>query len=89
MDLVSWWLVKKYQTDNYNIRTPSFLLIRSDSAAFWRDSMKNPAMPIAWREIGHETADIRRNVKDKWETSLYLKNLFAFLISDCDFPLEA
>jgi hypothetical protein len=51
--------------------------------------MKNPAMSMASRETGHETADIRRNVKDKWETRLYLTNLFAFLLSDCDFPLEA
>jgi len=70
MALVSWWLVKQHQKNNYNIRTPPFLIIRSDSVTFWRDSMKNPAMSMACREIGHETADIRRNVKDKWETTL-------------------
>jgi hypothetical protein len=51
--------------------------------------MKNPPMSMACREICHETADISRNEKDKWETSLYLTNLFAFLLSECDFPLEA
>ena len=89
MELVIWRLVKQYQTNNCNMRTSPFLIIGSDSAAFWRESMKNPAMSMACREIGHETADIRRNVKDKWETRLYRTNLFAFLLSGCDFPLEA